>query len=325
MGHLRGHRVQLAHALGIPMSSHFTEQSKVAMARKLACSKKSKIRAPSTRPPPTALYRRAGSKRGEDFLQLDKGRGNTTLSICKLRILARLLGRSVWMGMLQLVPKLAGSAGWERGCKARASRKTLHGHLLGKPLRRCALLDAGFLSLPCTMHSLHPSAQLPGKSRHQRHESVTLQWSPCPARMYNLPGGQVTSEKAAGVGLCAACIIRAWLSEPVEGITSRIAIACPETTPPPRFSPLDSTAQRGASPIAEIQDPWLTRSVTTQYQDQRSGENFSSRNRRRTSDRRPSSLCFYTSTSQRGMERIEDVEATKFCGGANGTLKPARP
>jgi hypothetical protein len=29
--------------------------------------------------------------------------------------------------------------------------------------------------------------------------------------------------------------------------------------------------------------------------------------------------------SQWGMERIEAVEATKFCGGANGTLEPAAP
>jgi hypothetical protein len=79
----------------IPMSSHFTEQSNVALARQLARSKKSKIRASSTRPPPTALYRRVGSKGGEDFLQRDKGRGNTSLSICKPQILARVVGRNV--------------------------------------------------------------------------------------------------------------------------------------------------------------------------------------------------------------------------------------
>lgn len=174
------------------MSSHFTEQSNVARARQLSWSKRSKIRASSTRPTPTALYRWAGSKRGEDFLQRDKGRGNTTFSICKLQIPARLVGRSVgWAccNWFQKWPKRRPGRGLHSSSFMEL-RKTLHGHRLGRPLRRCALLDAGFLSLPCAMHSLHPSAQLPGKSRHQRHGSVTLQWSTCPARMYNLPDGR---------------------------------------------------------------------------------------------------------------------------------------
>lgn len=155
------------------MSSHFTEQSKVALARQLAWSKNSKIRAPSTRPTPTALYRRAGSKRGEDFLQRDKGRGNTTLSICKLRILARLLGRSVWMGMLQLVPKLAGSAGLGEGLQSSSLEEKFARAPAWQTTEALRVTGCRFFIPPmqcCTMHSLHPSAQLPGKSRHQRHK-----------------------------------------------------------------------------------------------------------------------------------------------------------
>jgi len=176
------------------MSSHFTEQSNVARARQLSWSKRSKIRASFDEAHTHSLIQMGWFEARGGLPSTGQGPRKycTTFSICKLQIPARLVGRSVgWAccNWFQKWPKRRPGRGLHSSSFMEL-RKTLHGHRLGRPVRRCALLDAGFLSLPCAMHSLHPSAQLPGKSRHQRHGSVTLQWSPCPARMYNLPDGR---------------------------------------------------------------------------------------------------------------------------------------
>jgi hypothetical protein len=193
------------------MSSHFTEQSNVALARQLSWSKRSKFRAPSTRPTPTALYRRAGSKRGEDFLQRDKGRGNTTLSICKLQTPARLVGRERWMGCcnwIQKWPKRRPGRGVaqlelygveENFARAPAWQTTAALRVTGCRFFIPPMHNA--LSAPqcATARQVPPSTP--------RIRDTPLEPMPCAHVQFAIR--QVTSEMAAGVGLCAACIIRA--------------------------------------------------------------------------------------------------------------------
>lgn len=122
-----------------------------------------------------------------------------------------------------------------------SSRKEQAGQDASSPIRLFSPSHAVSPHLPSATQ-LHTNFTPP---RHDRHETATLQLSPCLAHalpMPNLRGGQVTSELAAGVGPCDAlqhqrehgCV----LSDPVVGICGIVAstrLPCTDAAPVRRF------------------------------------------------------------------------------------------
>jgi hypothetical protein len=132
-----------------------------------------------------------------------------------------------------------------------SSRKEQAGQDASSPIRLFSPSHAVSPHLPSATQ-LHTNFTPP---RHDRHETATLQLSPCLAHalpMPNLRGGQVTSELAAGVGPCDAlqhqrehgCV----LSDPVVGICGIVALWHRRDCPAQMQHPSAVFTLRGALP-----------------------------------------------------------------------------
>ena len=157
----------------IPMSSHFTEQSKVALARQLAWSKKSKDQSTVDEAYTHSLIQKGWFEARGGLPSMGQGPRKYHSLDLQAANPSPGAGPERWDGHAAIGSKIGRKRRPGRGVAKLSLEENFARAPAWQITEALRVTGCRFFIPPmqaCTMHSLHPSAQLPGKSRHQRHE-----------------------------------------------------------------------------------------------------------------------------------------------------------